>query len=87
MLLTLQAETAGKYDRCLFSHGMGEGTVDMIANVIAVCDDILAGKVDNMPFRGFNGEPAFIAKAMDFARFCRADGGEGNVVYNPEKIH
>ena len=87
MLLGLQKETAGKYDRCLFSHGMGEGTVDMIANVIAVCDDILAGKVDNMPFRGFNGEPAFIAKAMDFARFCRADGGEGNVVYNPEKIH
>ena len=86
MLLTLQAETAGKYDRCLFSHGMGEGTVDMIANVIAVCDDILAGKVDNMPFRGFNGEPAFIAKAMDFSRFCRADGGEGNVVYNPNNI-
>lgn len=87
MLLGLQEQTAGKYDRCLFSHGMGDGTADMITNVIAVCDDILAGNVDNMPFRGFNGEPAFIAKAMDFAHFCRADGGEGNVVYNPEKIH
>lgn len=86
-LEVLQAATAGKYDRCLFSHGIGEGTVDMIANVIAVCDDILAGKVDNMPFRGFNGEPAFIAKAMDFSRFCRADGGEGNVVYNPKKVN
>lgn len=86
MLLQLQEKTAGKYDRTLFSHGMGEGTVDMIANVITVCDDILAGKVDNMPFRGFNGERAFIAKAMDFSRFCRADGGEGNVVYNPNNI-
>ena len=58
----------------------------MIANVIAVCEDILAGKSDGMPFRGFNGEPVLIAKAMDFSRFCRADGGEGNVVYDPDKV-
>ena len=85
-LLGLKAETDGKYDRTLYSHGMGEGTVDMITNVIAVCDDILAGKTDDMPFRGFNGEPALIAKAMDFSRFCRADGGEGNIIYNPDKV-
>lgn len=85
-LLRLKAETDGKYDRTLYSHGMGEGCVDMIANVIAVCDDILAGNTDDMPFRGFNGEPVLIAKAMDFSRFCRADGGEGNIVYNPEKV-
>lgn len=85
-LLRLQAETDGKYDRTLFCHGMGDGCADMIANVIAVCDDILAGKTDDMPFRGFNGEPALIAKAMDFSRFCRADGGEGNVIYNPDNV-
>lgn len=85
-LLRLQAETDGKYDRTLFCHGMGDGCVDMIANVIAVCDDILAGNTDDMPFRGPNGEPALIAKAMDFSRFCRADGGEGNVIYNPDKV-
>ncbi len=85
-LLRLRAQTEGRYSRCLFSHGLGDGCAEMIDNVIAVCDDILAGEVDNMPFRGFNGEPAFIAKAMDFSRFCRADGGEGNVVYKPEKI-
>lgn len=85
-LLHLQAETHGKYERTLYSHGMGEGTADMIANVIAVCDDILAGKTDDMPFRGFNGEPVLIAKAMDFSRFCRADGGEGNIVYNPNNV-
>ena len=85
-LLRLKAETDGRYDRTLYSHGMGDGCVDMIANVIAVCEDILAGKSDGMPFRGFNGEPVLIAKAMDFSRFCRADGGEGNVVYDPDKV-
>lgn len=85
-MLRLKAQTDGKYERTLFCHGMGDGCVDMIANVIAVCDDILAGNTDAMPFRGFNGEPALIAKAMDFSRFCRADGGEGNVIYNPDKV-
>lgn len=85
MLLKLKGETDGKYDRTLFSHGMGEGAPDMIDRVIAVCDDIAAGRVDNMPFRGFSGEPVCIAKAMDFSRFCRADGGEGNIVYDPNK--
>lgn len=86
MLLGLEEKTAGHYDRVLVSHGMGEGSANMIRNVIAVCDDILAGRADNMPFCGFNGEPCCIAKAMDFARFCRADGGEGNIVYDPNRI-
>lgn len=85
-LLRLKAETEGKYDRALYSHGLGDGCREMIDNVLAVCDDILEGKSDNVPFRGFNGEPVVIAKAMDFSRFCRADGGEGNVVYNPDNI-
>lgn len=85
-LLCLKARTDGKYDRTLYSHGIGEGCKEMISNVMAVCDDILAGNTDDMPFRGFNGEPVLIAKAMDFSRFCRADGGEGNIVYNPENI-
>lgn len=86
MLVELKEKTDGRYDRVLVCHGMGEGSVGLIDSVIAVCDDILAGNVDNMPFQGFHGEPCFIAKAMDFARFCRADGGEGNIVYNPERI-
>jgi glyoxylase-like metal-dependent hydrolase (beta-lactamase superfamily II) len=85
-LLRLQAETDDKYDRTLYSHGMGEGTVHMIANVIAVCDDILSGKTDAVPFHGVNGELVRIAKAMDFKRFGRVDGGEGNIIYDPNKI-
>ena len=87
-LIRLQAQTEGKYDRTLFSHGVGEGAPTMLANVIAVCDDILAGSVDNAPFHNptVPSENAVIAKEMDFQRFCRVDGGEGNVVYCPARI-
>ncbi len=87
MLLRLRPQVEGRFDRVLLCHGPGgEGTVRMIDNVIAVCDDILAGNVDDAPFTGFHGEPVCIAKAMDERTFTRVDGGEGNVVYNPARI-
>ena len=87
MLLRLKASTAGKFDRVLLCHGPdGQGSADLIDSVISVCDDILRGEVDNMPFQGFRGEPVCIAKAMDFTTFSRVDGGTGNIVYNPAKI-
>ena len=86
MLLALKAETDGRYDRVLVSHGMGEGSADVLDNVIAVCDDILCGNADNMPFQSPLGT-GLIAKAMDFSRFCRADGKEGNIVYDPNKLN
>lgn len=85
MLLELKKETDGRYDRVLFSHGLGEGPVNLIDDVISICDEIFAGTADNFPFRSPFGT-GLIAKAMDFQRFCRADGGAGNVVYNPEKL-
>ena len=86
MLLDLKAQTDGLYDRVLFSHGMGEGDPNMIANVIAVCDEILAGTAENLPFHSPMGD-GLMAKAMDFSRFGRADGKEGNIVYDPARIH
>lgn len=87
MLLRLKASVEGRFDHVLLCHGPdGQGTPDLIDNVISVCDDILRGDVDNMPFQGFRGEPVCIAKAMDFTTFSRVDGGTGNIVYNPAKI-
>ena len=87
MLLQLKETVACRYDTVLVCHGpVPFAPADMIDSVIAVCDDVLAGRADNMPFTGFNGEPALIAKAMDFQRFCRADGGSGNIVYNPDHL-
>lgn len=87
MLCQLKEMVAGRYDTALVCHGpVPFAPADMIDSVIAVCDDVLAGRADNLPFAGFNGEPALIAKAMDFRRFCRVDGGAGNIVYNPDNL-
>lgn len=87
MLLRLKTSVEGKYDCALLCHGQdGQGTLDLIDSVISVCDDILRGETDDMPFQGFHGEPVCIAKAMNFSTFSRMDGGSGNIVYNPAKI-
>lgn len=85
MLVELKKETDGRYDRVILSHGNGDAPVNMIESVIAVCDEIIAGTADNLPFQSPFGT-GLIAKAMDFQRFCRADGGSGNIVYNPTNI-
>lgn len=86
MLLRLDRAVRGRYDRVLVCHGPNcfapEGLLD---SVVAVCDDILRGDTDNVPFQGFHGEPVAIAKAMDTATFSRVDGGIGNIVYDPKR--
>ena len=78
-LLRLDAMTWGKYDRVLLSHGDGKGEADLIRRVIAVCDDVIAGRSDAQPFE-FLGDTGVIAKAM--GEDCRRlDGGAGNIVY------
>ena len=86
MLLCLKKLTDGRYDRVLLSHALGESAADTIDNVIAVCDEVLAGGGDNLPFQSPFGT-GLIAKAMDPVRFCRADGKDGNIVYDPQKLH
>ncbi len=86
MLLRLNQCTKGTYSRALFSHGRGEGACNMIDEVIAVCDQILNRQSDDIPFKGFGGIEARIAKAVNFEAFCREDGRAGNVVYDPNKL-
>ena len=91
MLLRLKSKTEGRFDRILICHGdETEMPPELLDNVVSVCDDILGGNTDDEPFVGFHGEPVCIAKAMvmDPASrlFYRADGGLGNVVYNPARI-
>jgi len=90
MLLGLKDKLAGRFDRTLVSHGSPVAPLEMIESVIAVCDDILAGRTDDIPFM-FMGKPdpnAMIAKAMTFEGGAphRVDGGIGNVVYNKAKL-
>ena len=85
MLVRLKKDTDGAYDRVLFLHRSGEGDVNMVSNVIDVCDDILNGRADNIPFESFIGNNGVIAKEMDW-QSGRCDGKSGNIVYDPKKL-
>lgn len=84
-LKKLKAETEGKYDRALSSHGDGNLPLDIIQGVIAVCEDIKEGKAEEIPLV-FRGTQGFIAKAMAYPGGPRVDGGSGNIVYNKNRI-
>lgn len=81
----LNEETQGKYDRVYLSHRSGDAPKQMLEGVLQVCEDVLAGKSDDVPFE-FMGQMAFIAKAVDPLTFQRIDGGIGNIVYDKGKI-
>ena len=83
-LRRLKPLVEGKYDRVYLSHGPGDGDVRLIDGVIAVCEDIMHGKTDDVPF-GFKDSTGFLAKA-EIDRDVRADGGIGNVIYNKERV-
>ena len=83
-LLTLKGQLDGKFDRVLLNHGDGDALPAILDGVIAVCDDILRGNTDDVPFI-FRGEKCHVAKAMT-GPGMRRDGGIGNVVYNKSNI-
>ncbi|HHV09456.1 MAG TPA: MBL fold metallo-hydrolase [Clostridiales bacterium] len=85
-LKCLKEETDGKYDRVYLSHREGEAPKEMVDGVIQVCENVLAGKADNVPFE-FLGQKAHIAKAIDPVKMQRVDGGIGNIVYDKERIY
>ena len=83
-LRRLKPLVEGKYDRVYLSHGPGNGDVRLIDGVIDVCEDIMHGKTDDVPF-GFKDSTGFLAKA-EIDRDVRADGGIGNVIYSKERV-
>ena len=84
-LKKLDAQTKGRFDKVYLSHGDGDDSKEMIASVIQVCEDIKAGKSDDVPFN-FLGEVSYIAKAVE-PTMQRTDGGLGNIVYNKDKVN
>jgi len=83
-LEALLSQVAGSYDHVLLSHGDGKGFPDQIQGVMGVCDDILAGRTADIPFR-FQGRTALIAKVPTPGQ-RREDGSCGNIVYNKDRI-
>ncbi len=75
---------SGKYDSVFVMHHRMEAPVSILAEMSEVCDTVLAGKADNVPFE-FMGKRAYVAMAAN-ERFERSDGKFANLIYNPDRI-
>lgn len=81
----LSAKTKGTFDRVFYSHGAVEGNEGVLEEAVELCDDIVNGRTDDLPFE-FAGQKACIAKAMD-EQMNRLDGKMINVVYRKTKVN
>lgn len=83
-LIKIQERLTNKYKQVMISHHILEITPNIMDEMIELCDQIIDGEVDNVPFN-FMGHKAFIAKKCD-KQFNRIDGKSANLIYNPSKI-
>lgn len=84
-LLGLREQLSGRVDRILEGHGSGELPFGIFDGVIQVCNDVLAGNSDRIPYdlRGYQG---FTAKARKPHSLDRVDGGFGNLIYREDRL-
>ena len=84
-LIRLRALLAGRVDRILEGHGSGELPFAIFDGVIEVCNQVLAGDTDRIPYdlRGYRG---FTAKARMPHSLDRVDGGFGNLIYREDRL-
>lgn len=77
-----------RYDRIIRNHGTCESPKELLDNVIAVCDDILAGTDDHIPATAPIActVPVSMAKATRPGTQIRVDGKEGNIIYAANKV-
>lgn len=83
-LLRVDQLLEGRFDRCFMMHHDMEASKNLMKNVILVCGDIMEEKADDAEFT-FMGHTNYVAKRAN-ERFVREDGGEGNIIYNKEKV-
>lgn len=84
-LVGVQEKLEGRFRETCLCHHVIKASADMIKSVISVCDEVMAGNADDVPF-DFMGNHAFVAKKANEC-FQRLDGGEGNIIYSKEKIY
>ena len=84
-VVQMRDRLTGRYDRIFVSHHGPELPVTLLDEMIELCDQVLAGDTDDVPF-SFMGMKATIAKKMD-TTFRRSDGKAANLVYSKSKIH
>ena len=74
----------GEWDRVLLSHGSGDVPKCVLDDNIELCQLILDGEADDVPF-DFLGTNQLLAKKVG-KNFKREDGKFGNIVYNHRKV-
>ncbi len=84
-LIELEEKINSKYEKVFAMHHEIELPKNIIKNVVEVCNTILKGEADDIPFE-FMGHTNYIAKAVG-ERFIRLDDGFGNIIYNKGKVH
>lgn len=84
-LLRLKDLLEDRADRILEGHGNGELPMYIFDGVIQVCNEVLEGDTDRIPYdlRGYQG---FTAKARKPHSLDRVDGGFGNLIYREDKL-
>lgn len=85
-VVTLDERTRGRYDRVFITHGVIDVPVTILGEASRLCDEVLAGHSDEVPFE-FLGHHALVARAFDEQTGARRDGGFFNLVYDPARLH
>ena len=75
---------SGRYEKVFIMHHIMEAPKDVLNQMIELCDDIYAEKVDNVPFR-FMDKQAYVAKEAN-ERMERKDGRFANLIYDKRRI-
>lgn len=73
-----------RWDSLLLSHPVGEAPKSMIHEVLHLCDEILLGTTDEIPFSG-GTVSAFIAKETN-DQMLRKDGVYGNIIFRKDRL-
>ena len=80
----LKDKVEGRYERVFVMHHIMDAPVSLLDEMIELCDDVIAGNVDHVPFE-FMGKHALVAKEAN-ERMERKDGKFANLIYNPNYI-
>jgi glyoxylase-like metal-dependent hydrolase (beta-lactamase superfamily II) len=82
-MIALKKDTAGFYDALYFSHGRGKKPCEYIDSMITLCDEVLHGISDEVPYNWI-GYDLLVARDRD-ERLRRYDGGLANLAYQRGK--
>ena len=69
-----------RFDTMLYSHPHNYGGPEVMTQMIALCDEILAGKDDRVPLKDMFGQTSYVAKKEN-ENHVRPDGKIANLQY------